>query len=161
MADCDSEIEFNTQHNNREMEEDRPLTDTEEIIQQQEHDELDQAASVLSSIDNSCDLDVPGRMITWEFPWIHMLGDLSGNARRPISHTSTPMKPQTYNGDEDWESYLSHFEVGAELGRWSLYDTSVFGGLFKRKCSSLFIDIDARGKVILPHTDSKIRSTFW
>ena len=41
MADSDSEIEFNRQHNNREMEEDRPVTDTEETIQQQECDELD------------------------------------------------------------------------------------------------------------------------
>ena len=56
----------------------------------------------------------------------HARGDLSGNARRPLSHTSTPMKPQTYNGDEDWESYLSHFEVCAELGRWSLYDKVLY-----------------------------------
>ena len=56
----------------------------------------------------------------------HARRDLSGNARRPISHTSTPMKPQTYNGDEDWESYLSHFEVCAELGRWSLYDKVLY-----------------------------------
>ena len=127
MADSDSEIEFNRQHNNREMEEDRPATDTEEIIEQQEHDELDRAAAVLSSIDDIPELeDVPVQQPrsrrTRENDYLgasmdpHARGDLSGNARRPISHTSTPMKPQTYNGDEDWESYLSHFEVCAEDG---------------------------------------------
>ena len=45
--------------------------------------------------------------------------DISGNTRTSILHTSTPMKPQTYNGDENWESYLNHFEVCAELARWS------------------------------------------
>ena len=43
-------------------------------------------------------------------------GDLSENARRSISHTSMPMQPQTYNGDEDWESYLNQIEVCAKLG---------------------------------------------
>ena len=137
MADSDSEIEFNRQHSNREMEEDRPATDTEEIIQQQEHDEPDRAASVLSSIDDIPELEdapvqQPRSRRTRENDYLgasmdpHARGDLSGNARRPISHTSTPMKPQTYNGDEDWESYLSHFEVCAELGRWSLYDKVLY-----------------------------------
>ena len=121
MADSDSEIEFKRQHNKREMEEDRPVTDTEEIIQQQECDELDRAASVLSSIDDIPELEdvivqQPRSRRTRENDYLgvprdpHARGDLSGNARRPISHTSTPMKPQTYNGDGDWESYLSQFD---------------------------------------------------
>ena len=36
------------------------------------------------------------------------------------------MKPQTYNGDEDWESYLNHFELCAELGRWSYQDRVLY-----------------------------------
>ena len=52
MVDSDSEIEFNRQHNDTEMEEDRPGTDTEELDQQQEHDIHDRATSVLSSIDD-------------------------------------------------------------------------------------------------------------
>ena len=50
MAESDSEIVFNRQHNNTEME-DQPGTDTEELDKQQEHDGHDRAASVLSSID--------------------------------------------------------------------------------------------------------------
>ena len=46
MADSDSEIELNRQHNDTEMEEDRPGTNSGELDQQQEHDIHDGAASV-------------------------------------------------------------------------------------------------------------------
>ena len=49
MTDSDSEIEFNRQPNNQEMENDRPDTDTEEQDHEQENDMRDRAASVLSS----------------------------------------------------------------------------------------------------------------
>lgn len=32
------------------------------------------------------------------------------------------VKPELYDGTEDWEEYISHFEVCAELGRWRPYD---------------------------------------
>ena len=47
MADSDSEIELNRQHNDTEIEEDRPGTNSGELDQQQEHDIHDGAASVL------------------------------------------------------------------------------------------------------------------
>lgn len=28
------------------------------------------------------------------------------------------MKPETYDGTDDWQEYITHFEVCAELGRW-------------------------------------------
>ena len=38
------------------------------------------------------------------------------------TNTMTPyklsIKPETYDGVEDWEEYISHFEICAELGRW-------------------------------------------
>ena len=95
MEDSDSEIEFNRQHNNIKIEEDQPVTDTEEIIQKQEHDELDRAASVLSSKDDIPELeDVPVQQPrsrrTRENDYLgvpmdpHARGDLSGNARRRL-----------------------------------------------------------------------------
>ena len=30
-----------------------------------------------------------------------------------------PMKPEPYNGTEDWEEYISHFQLCSELGRWN------------------------------------------
>ena len=57
MADSDSEIEFNRRHNDTEMEENRSGVDIEELDQQQEHDVYDQAASVLSSIDDIPELE--------------------------------------------------------------------------------------------------------
>ncbi len=29
------------------------------------------------------------------------------------------MKPQTFSGNEDWESFIGHFEVCSRLGQWS------------------------------------------
>ena len=137
MADSDSEIEFNRQHNDTEMEEDRPGTDTEELDQQQEHDIHDRAASVLSSIDDLPELEdapeqEPQSRPTMESEYLGIpidpqaKGDISGNASCSILHTSPHMKPQTYNGDEDWESYLNHFEICAKLGRWSYQDRVLY-----------------------------------
>ena len=137
MADSDSEIEFNRQPNNQEMENDRPDTDTEEQDQEQENDMHDRAASVLSSLDDPPELvnfppQPPRSRRTLENEYLGIpvnpndRGDISGNARTSILHTSPPMKPQTYNGDEDWESYLNHFEVCAELGRWSHQDKALY-----------------------------------
>ena len=138
MADSDSEIEFNMEPNNRDMGDDRPDSDTEEHDQEQEDARLDRAASVLSSLEGMPALeDVPiqhprsKRALEGEYLGIpidqNARGDISTNARAPTTlHTSPPMKPQTFNGDEDWESYLSHFEVCAELGRWSHQDKALY-----------------------------------
>ena len=136
MADSDSRIVFIRQHNDTEME-DQPGTDTEELDQQQEHDIHDRAASVLSSIDDIPELEdapeqEPQSRPTMESEYLRIpidpqaKGDISGNASCSILHTSSHMKPQTYNGDEDWESYLNHFELCAELGRWSYQDRVLY-----------------------------------
>ena len=137
MADSDSRIVFNRQHNDTEMEEDRSGMDIEELDQQQEHDIHDRAASVLSSIDDIPELEdapeqEPQSRPTMESEYLGIpidpqaKGDISGNASCSILHTSPHMKPQTYNGDEDWESYLNHFELCAKLGRWSYQDRVLY-----------------------------------
>ena len=137
MADSDSEIDFNRQHNDTEMEEDRPGTNIEELDQQQEHDVHDRAASVLSSIDHISEIEddptqQPRSRLTMESEFLGIpidpqaKGDIRGNASCSILHTSPHMKPQTYNGDEDWESYLNHFELCAKLGRWSYQDRVLY-----------------------------------
>ena len=137
MADnSDSEIEFNRQHNDTEME-DQPGTDTEELDQQQEHYVHDRAASVLSAIYDIPELeDTPEQeaqsRLTMESEYLGIpidpqtKGDIRGNASCSILHTSPHMKPQSYNGDEDWESYLNHFELCAKLGRWSYHDRVLY-----------------------------------
>ena len=137
MADSDSEIEFNRQHNDTEME-DQPAIDIEELDQQQEHEIHDRAASVLSSIYDIPELeDAPeqepkSRPTIMESEYLRIpidpqaKGDISGNASCYILHTSPHMKPQTYNRDEDWESYLNHFELCAKLGRWSYHDRVLY-----------------------------------
>lgn len=132
MADSDSEIEFNREREDRVMEEDRH--DTEEQVQEDRMS--NRAASIISSLMDDQDLagvpvqqPIPRRELEGEYLGIPhdacARGDVSGNASAPVLH-SPPMKPQTYNGDEDWESYLSHFEVCAELGRWSHQDKALY-----------------------------------
>ena len=60
--------------------------------------------------------------------------DLDGFAEpfrsRPHGHgglhaahqTGIRLKPEPYNGTDDWEEYLSHFQLCSELGRWTEYD---------------------------------------
>ena len=36
--------------------------------------------------------------------------------------TGIRLKPEPYNGTEDWEEYLSHFQLCSELGRWTEHD---------------------------------------
>ena len=136
MADSDSEIEFNKQHDDTEMEEDRPGTDTEELDQQQEHDVHVRSASVPSIEDIPEPEDDPAQQsrsrLTMEAEHLgipidpHASRDISGNASCSILHTSPHMKPQTYNGDKDWESYPNHFEICAKLGRWSYQDRVLY-----------------------------------
>ncbi|MCG8113571.1 MAG: hypothetical protein N0E59_22705 [Candidatus Thiodiazotropha taylori] len=134
MADSDSEIEFNREHENREREDDRHGTDTEE--QDQNDQTNNRAASVLSSVVDLPPLEeIPAQQprtrhsLEGEYLGIpidtHARGDISGNASAPVLH-SPPMKPKTYDGDEDWESYLSHFEICAKLGRWSYQDKALY-----------------------------------
>ena len=88
MADSDSRIVFNRQHNDTEMEEDQPGHDNEELDQQQEHD---RAASVLSSITDILELEdapeqEPQSRPTMESEYLGIpidpqaKGDISGNA---------------------------------------------------------------------------------
>ena len=39
--------------------------------------------------------------------------------RRDEVEKRLTVKPDTYDGSWDWESYISHFEICAELGGWS------------------------------------------
>ena len=99
MADSDSEIEFNSEHNDTEME-DQPVTDTEELDRQQEHDVHDRAASVLPSINDIPEPEEdsaqqPRSRLNMEAEYLgipidsHANGDISGNASCSILHTCT------------------------------------------------------------------------
>jgi len=51
------------------------------------------------------------------------------NGRHSVFNHGSPsrvplpsLKPEKYNGQEDWEQYFSHFNNCAELGRWSEYE---------------------------------------
>lgn len=42
-----------------------------------------------------------------------------GDFDQPRAGMSLVMKPDPYNGKDDWDEYFSHFQDCAELGRWS------------------------------------------
>jgi hypothetical protein len=41
---------------------------------------------------------------------------------RPHAARGLNLKPEPFNGSDDWQEYISHFEVCAELGRWNDQD---------------------------------------
>jgi hypothetical protein len=43
----------------------------------------------------------------------HQMGDFM-----MITDTKCPLNQNLYDGGEDWEEYISHFEICAELGKW-------------------------------------------
>lgn len=133
MADSDSEIEFNQQPENVAGGDVRQ--DIEDENHSQNNEDLEKSTAELSSIDDMPDLmELPvqqprsRRTLEGEYLGIpidtNARGDIIDNARNSVLK-SLPMKPQTYNGDEDWEAYLSHFEICAELGRWSHQDKAL------------------------------------
>ena len=46
-------------------------------------------------------------------------------AQPTFNNRGPSFKPEAYNGDEDWDSYISHFEVCAELGGWGQRDKAL------------------------------------
>ena len=45
---------------------------------------------------------------------------LECHVEKPVSKKAgLPVKPEPYSGSEDWEEYISHFTLCAELGRWT------------------------------------------
>lgn len=133
MADSDSEIEFNQQPENATVGDVRQDREFEE--HPQDNEALERSIEELSSMNDMPDLmELPvqqprsRRTLEGEYLGIpidtNARGDIIDNARNSVLK-ALPMKPQTYNGDEDWEAYLSHFEICAELGRWSHQDKAL------------------------------------
>ena len=133
MADSDSEIEFNQQPENATVGDVRQDREFEE--HPQDNEALERSIEELSSMDDMPDLmELPvqqprsRRTLEGEYLGIpidtNARGDIIDNARNYVLK-ALPMKPQTYNRDEDWEAYLSHFEICAELGRWSHQDKAL------------------------------------
>lgn len=52
--------------------------------------------------------------------------------------------PETYDGTEDWEEYISHFEICAELGRWRDHDKLLALGMaLKGPARTFYISLTA------------------
>ena len=49
-------------------------------------------------------------------------GDFRQNKNTPLAGHRLYVKPESFNGTEDWEEYYSHFTNCAELGRWTEKD---------------------------------------
>ena len=55
-----------------------------------------------------------------------------------MGHKGLKMKPEPCSGLEDWEEYLSHFELCAELGRWRAEDKRLALGASLRGSARTF-----------------------
>lgn len=57
------------------------------------------------------------------------------------------VKPEQYDGTEDWEEYISHFEICAELGRWREQDKVLsLAAALKGPARTFYISLSIREK---------------
>ena len=128
MSDSDSEIEFNVHQ--PEAEEDAQRNQQEHdpmhaLDSEQDDDDLQNAQGDHMDIhrtynDNQSRSKVNtisrdhNRRLPDDF--MHM-PETVHQCPRPVH--SIAIKPDTFNGDEDWDQYISHFENCADLGNWS------------------------------------------
>ncbi|XP_053398267.1 uncharacterized protein LOC128556677 [Mercenaria mercenaria] len=138
MADSDSEVNFNINNQNEEE-----AGGTAQSLEPQE--QPPSPASVMNAEESDTDDDVPHlyepqaqprqRPAMREQPAVPQNRNHSN--RSNIRYLDLPVnqpghyegqqpknghltiKPQCFSGEEDWEVYLRHFEVCAELGQWT------------------------------------------
>ena len=61
--------------------------------------------------------------------------------------TGLPVKPDTYDGTSDWEEYLSHFELCAQLGRWPEHEkTLALAASLRGPARTFYISLTSRAK---------------
>lgn len=66
-------------------------------------------------------------------------GRSDGNQHTPCKLS---IKPETYDGIDDWEDYISHFEICAELGRWTEHEKVLaLGMLLKGPARTFYISL--------------------
>lgn len=75
-------------------------------------------------------------------------GDFGGGF--PYFHPgqkSLTLKPEPYSGLEDWEEYLSHFELCAELGRWREHDKRLaLGASLRGSARTFYLSLPSEDK---------------
>ena len=65
---------------------------------------------------------------------------------RPSSK-GVKMKPPSYDGQEDWEDYISQFEIVAELNNWTYYEKSLYlAGSLKGGAAAVLNGLEERHK---------------
>lgn len=72
----------------------------------------------------------------------------SSYGSRRTGHGKVPsIKPDIYTGDDEWELYISHFEICAELGNWSQRDKVLtLAACLRGQARSFYVNLPDRDK---------------
>ncbi|KAK3083187.1 hypothetical protein FSP39_016311 [Pinctada imbricata] len=71
------------------------------------------------------------------------------------------MKPTSYDGKEDWDEYISHFQDCAELGRWSdRTKLLLLAASLRGQARTFYMSLSGEDKQSYPHLVSKLNQRF-
>ena len=71
------------------------------------------------------------------------------------------LKPETYSGSEDWESYITHFDLCAELGRWGRREMLLtLAACLRGQARTFFMTLGTREKSSYRELTLKLRQRF-
>lgn len=80
---------------------------------------------------------------------------------QPATGMHVIMKPEPYNGDDDWDEYLSHFQDCAELCRWSDRAKLLFlAASLRRQARTFYVSLTAKDKVSYQTFVNKLNQRF-
>ena len=132
MSDSDSEIEFNIpravgqEHIQNQDQDIDPLLGVD--MDQDEHDHMQNAQGdhedLRSPRNNGSQHERRDGQRPQDYNHNRRMHDEHVYMPEPVRRCPRPahsitIKPDTFNGDDDWDQYISHFENCAELGQWT------------------------------------------
>lgn len=81
--------------------------------------------------------------------------------RHRPTHSHLQIKPETFDGTDDWDQYISHFQNCAELGRWSDSDkTLTLASCLKGQARSFYLGLTPFDRNSYPGLVRKLTERF-
>lgn len=149
----DSEVQFHTADNDSEVGQGDQFLDQSPLRKQTrpDHSPFPEPQRFLPRFD-----EIPPRVEC--APHMELLHDRD---HQPAAGMHVIMKPEPYNGDDDWDEYLSHFQDCAELGRWSDRAKLLFlAASLRGQARTFYVSLIAEDKVSYRTLVNKLNQRF-
>lgn len=94
-------------------------------------------------------------------PTLPFMENRLSNHHRQNAETQILVKPEPYNGKDDWDEYLSHFQDCAELGRWSNRTKLLFlAASLRGQARTFYMSLSAEDKESYQSLINKLNQRF-